>query len=116
MKDSRTRCWQALALFYAALLVVVCLLPSAALPNASVSDKTVHLLAYLGWVMVFKLAWPCLSHLRLWLAAFAFGVVIEGLQGLTPTRYFEGLDMLANGAGALLGILLLSGWQRLKGS
>jgi glycopeptide antibiotics resistance protein len=34
-----------------------------------------------------------------------FGIVIEGLQGLTPSRQPDVLDALANSAGVLLGWL-----------
>jgi len=43
------------------------------------------------------------QRVRLAIALIMFGIAIEGLQGLTPTRTPEFGDVLANTAGILIG-------------
>lgn len=47
-------------------------------------------------------------HLGAWRFSFAVGFFDELYQGLLPNRYFTIPDLLTNGAGAALGLLLLS--------
>ena len=66
-------------------------------------DKAVHLAVYAGltgwFAQIFR---HDLTRLLIVLAFVALGVAVEFLQGLTPSRRFEALDMLANASGALL--------------
>lgn len=49
---------------------------------------------------------PLRTRGGLWVALFALGALLEVLQwGFYPARYFEVADMLANGAGAAVGLL-----------
>jgi VanZ family protein len=80
----------------------------------AVNDKLLHtagFLAYMAWFGgVFERRF--LPGVALLLAAY--GLLIELLQGLTPIRQAEGLDLVADVAGILLGWLLsaagLSHW------
>ncbi|MDW5287329.1 VanZ family protein [Formosa sp. PL04] len=80
------------------------------------SDKVFHFLAYcllcLVWYMVFKhgYKWPLTKALlTTGLVSISFGVLIEYLQGsLTETRQFDVLDILANSAGVILMLLILT--------
>lgn len=75
------------------------------------ADKLKHFLAYcaLGvlwgtWLSQRPGAWA----VGLFAALFALGAGLEGVQwGFFPDRYFEVADMLANGLGAALGILVI---------
>ena len=70
-------------------------------------DKWGHLLAYavlMGWFVQLYQRRNMLLFYALFL--LMLGVVLEFLQGLTG-RYFEYADMLANGGGVALGLLLL---------
>lgn len=67
------------------------------------SDKLMHGVAYAGLMGWFaQLYKNDLARLILLLGLIGFGVSIELLQGLTPTRQFEFLDMVANASGVLL--------------
>lgn len=101
-------------------LYVVLLLLGSLLPLGSGvggHDKVNHLLGYAGLMGLLMWSLPRWPVWQSWLSVFGFGVLIEGLQGLTSWRFFEWGDMLANGIGALLVIPLAlaakHGWQRL---
>lgn len=86
------------------------LLPANDLPTPAFKgiDKLEHML---GYAMLSGYAVLLFERPRSrWLATLAvvgFGVLIEGAQGwLTTSREADGLDVLANSAGALLGQLL----------
>lgn len=71
--------------------------------SVMVHDKLLHLCAYaglMGWfAQIFR---HDLARVILALAFMVLGVGIEFLQGLTPNREFEVLDMVANSSGVLL--------------
>ena len=89
----------------AALVAAVIVLSLVSLPAGPVAahDKLVHLCVYAGltgwFAQVFR---HDLTRLALVAGFAALGVGVECLQGLTSSRQFEALDMLANGSGALL--------------
>lgn len=69
------------------------------------ADKLAHLAGY----AVLMAWWAQLVVARRWrlaLAVVLFGIAIEGLQALTPSRQADPLDMLANAGGVLLGWLV----------
>ena len=88
---------------------MVCAVVAASLVSIPASaafvlhDKAVHLAVYgglTGWfAQVFR---HDLARLGLLVGFVALGVGVEYLQGLTPSRRFEVLDMVANASGALL--------------
>lgn len=85
-------------------VAVVSLVPG---PDIGVSDKLSHLVTYFllaGWFSLLAtnritLGWTVI-------ALIAYGMLIELLQGMTAYRYPEWGDVLANGVGVLIGILL----------
>ena len=98
--------WLALWLFAVAVLVVVCLLPSADLPKLHVSDKIEHALAFAllsaSAVQLFERG-RALAAVALGL--LALGVGIEVAQGLlTTSRAMEGADVVADSVGILAGL------------
>ena len=93
------------------------LLSALATPPAgmgALNDKLVHGVGFLGFMLWFGGVFE--RRLLPWvaLALVAYGLLIEVLQSLTPTRQPEGLDLAADVAGILLGWLLsaagLSRW------
>lgn len=72
-----------------------------------VSDKFMHTVGYfvlMGWFMQLYAT----RKGRLFCTAFfiAMGITLEFLQGLGGVRYFEVNDMLANGLGVIIALLL----------
>jgi VanZ family protein len=87
-----------------ALTLVFSLGPSALDEGSSHADKLVHFAGY----AVLMFWWAQLVTQQRWklaLAVVLFGIAVEGLQGLTPTRQPDPLDALANSSGVLLGWL-----------
>jgi VanZ family protein len=87
-----------------ALTLVLSLGPPALDEGVRYGDKVSHLVGY----AVLMFWWAQLVVTRRWRLAAAvilFGIVVEGLQGLTPNRQPEVLDALANSCGVLLGWL-----------
>ncbi|MFC4550067.1 MULTISPECIES: VanZ family protein [Halorussus] len=80
--------------------------------RVSIWDKKLHFTAYAGFAYVLAYATADRGWTRtkrdgfVLLAAFAFGVSIELVQGALPARYFGLADVLAN----LLGACLVVPW------
>jgi VanZ family protein len=90
--------------FYAtaALVAVLSLVPSGALPPTSIGDKVEHVIAY----AVLGLLGAASSErgvMRVILGLAVFGVAIEMLQTFSPGRAPDPLDVVADIAGAGLG-------------
>ncbi|HEY4705995.1 MAG TPA: VanZ family protein [Thermodesulfobacteriota bacterium] len=103
--------WAPLAL-YAGLILLVSLEPSPAGLSGG-WDKLYHGLAYLGLAFLLMRALFVSGASRglaaaaaAFMAAAAYGGIIEFLQSLTETRTGELMDGLANGTGAAIGALL----------
>lgn len=97
---------------------VLVILYLATTPNpypvpASASDKLNHLIAFLELTLLTRLAWPEARALQYVPALLGFGVAIELLQATLPHRDFSIADMVADGAGILLGLLPWPGLNRL---
>lgn len=90
--------------FYAAstLVAVLSLVPSAALPPTSISDKVEHVIAY-AVLGLLGAASSERSVIRVILGLAVFGIAIELLQTFSPGRSPDLLDVLADIAGATLG-------------
>lgn len=84
-------------------------LPGSSLPSVTVSDKVVHVLAYMG--LSFLLAWALptrgknLTHLT-WAAgiAVAYSCLDELTQMLVPSRSCDILDIAADWVGIAIGL------------
>jgi VanZ family protein len=99
-----TRAWYSLGVLF---LLVVGLLSLVPVSGTGVSDKLSHLLTYFclaGWFSL--LAANRRSLIWVFAGLFAYGILIELLQGMTSYRTAEWGDLLANGIGAGAGVLL----------
>lgn len=97
--------WQTTGWLIVAAIVVLSLTPSQPhIGNFHMSDKLGHILAYtigMGW---FAALYPATRSRFGYAALFiGLGITMEFLQGLTPYRQFEWLDMLADTTGVALG-------------
>lgn len=111
------RLWQALLV---ALALAVCWLAFSPAPPPAADtgwDKANHTLAFGVLAVTAELAlWPWPR--RRWLTALgllAFGGFIELVQTQIPERTGEWPDLLADGSGIALGLLLVAALQRLAG-
>lgn len=100
------RLWLSIGVAGCAALLYMCLMPSPPkVVDVANVDKIEHFLAYLLLGLWFG-AILAPYYLRVFLGLVAFGVLIEILQGLTGYRDAQFGDAVADGAGALGGIVL----------
>ncbi len=83
----------------------------AVVKTAVFNDKLTHVVVYaglMGWfTQIFR---HDLTRLMFVFLLVGFGIGIEFLQALTPTRQFEVLDMIANSCGVILAWALAYTW------
>lgn len=105
VKDLR-RYWTAAGWVFIALVVCLSLVPKLPQPALALNDKLGHLLAY-AWLMLWfaQLRASFVARLLLLLGFSLMGLALEFLQGLTQSRHYDVIDMLANASGAALGWL-----------
>jgi VanZ family protein len=99
------RLWHAGGWIGVVLTLALSLMPPALEVSSGDSDKIMHLAGY----ALLTFWWAQLVTRQRWKLAVAvmlFGVLIEGLQGLTPDRQPDLFDALANTGGILLGWLI----------
>ncbi len=117
MTRARTARSVARALFVGAVVATVyaSLLPPADLPSAfGISDKLLHLVGYavLGALAVASgLRWPAAV-----ITVIALGLALEIAQGILGYRSFEWADLLADAAGASLGVAVATGLAHRTGA
>jgi len=98
--------WRALLALLLVLISCLALVPEAPPRLSTGWDKSNHALAFaaLGFCGVWALpAWP---RAALALALLAYGGAIEIAQGFVPPRKGDAVDLLADGAGIALGLVL----------
>jgi len=107
------------AILWTLLILFLCLMPAKEIPDVKVPlvDKWVHFVFFGG----FSFLWLCARPKRkfsylafIMMLSISFGAFIEYLQDIFASlgRSADGLDILADGIGGLLGILafyILSG-------
>lgn len=103
--------WRGLGWLGVAGLALLSLLPLPQIgPELPQGDKWGHLLAYASLTLYFaQWAVSRRQRARQALGLLALGAMLECLQGLTGYRRGDWLDLLANGAGVLLGASLALG-------
>jgi hypothetical protein len=83
----------------ALILLVLCILPTKDLPDPGTGDRFEHLAS---WFVLTTTGYVLAPNRRLAIPAFAvgYGLLIEILQGLTPTgRHADPLDLVADCVG-----------------
>ena len=98
------RVWWVFGWLSLIITLVVSLMPSPFNEGGAHTDKIVHLAGY-GVLMFWWAQLILQKRWRLAIAVVLFGMFIEWLQGFTPTRQTDALDVLANSTGMLLGWL-----------
>ncbi len=103
--------------FFSALLVVavLSLAPREAIPDTGISDKLGHFIAYSALSLLGLFAYPGKFGPR-WVVAglVLYGIGLEVLQILVPSRFFSMGDILANTLGVLLGYVLITLTRRVR--
>ena len=105
-----TRGWRVLAWAGALVVLTVSLIPDPAIvleapPN---SDKLVHAGMYGGLFALFSTAYRHWPPAALAVGLAGYGIVIEYLQMLTPTRFGSLADAIANCVGISIMLLIFN--------
>ena len=109
----RSKPWWRAALVLLLIVITWLALTPAPPPRADLGwDKLNHLAAFATLAVVAVLG-RCGSGWRVGGGLLAYGGLIEVLQSFTPTQVAEWPDLLADGVGIVLGLLLVAGGQRL---
>ena len=101
---------------FAVLLAVLMLMPGGAVPEVEGfdwADKLVHVALFLVLTVLLIRSCKAVARIRLPVitagaVALVYSVLLELLQGLIPGRFLDLGDLLANGAGVLVAVLLQS--------
>lgn len=93
------RAWQFLGWVGVAIALVASLWPGGFPLPVTLWDKLEHSSGYALMTLWFAGLYPRTKLWRVGIACFLLGVLIELLQGLTPTRTSDAADALANGVG-----------------
>ena len=72
-------------------------------------DKANHFIAFLTLYVTLSLGYPKLDLIKKALILLAFGIQIEVVQYFLPNREFSLLDVLADGVGIVMGIIVVRG-------
>ena len=99
--------WIAISMFILAAITLLSLYPLANLPQVPGSDKTHHFIAY--GALMFPVA---IRKPKYWLLIGLFFIVWSGVIELIQpyvNRYGEWLDLAANAAGIVCGIIVARG-------
>jgi len=90
------------------------LLPGQAVSAFAVRDKVLHAGAYFLLMVCFAGYHRPALYPAIAIALLAFGLGLDVLQLLTPTRSFDWYDVAANGLGVAVGLVLswglIGGW------
>jgi VanZ family protein len=108
------RTWLVAGLVLLAVGLVLAILPASSVMPVSVSDKFVHAATFLVLMLWFGGIFEARVAPFLVVTLSVYGLLIEMLQSLTPTRQADFMDLLADVAGVMLGWVLsgagLSRW------
>ena len=98
--------WLGAGLFLLDLGLYVALQPTTGFIPVSINDKLLHMGSFMAFMIWFGGVFEPRRTPVLALALSGYGLLIELLQMLTPTRQAEVMDLVADVAGVLLGWLL----------
>lgn len=108
------RSWLAAGLFLLVFGLVAALTSVPTAVPLAINDKLIHLLGLVSLMVWFGGVFQPRYAPLVALSLTAYGLLVELLQSLTVTRHAEGLDVVADIAGVLIGWLLsaagLSHW------
>ena len=90
------------------IITYMALTPAPGPIQEAVNDKLGHLAAFALLALLVHACWPHRDFdWRMILPLLAYGIAIECAQYFIPNRFFSLLDILADGTGILLYLLLL---------
>lgn len=108
----RTKLWRSVFFVAASIVLAGSLIDTGTSAVSGIDDKLQHLLAFAGLAATATLGFPRLSVWAILLPALlVYGLAIECIQWFLPWREFSLLDLAADAAGAVPGVLAAQTWQ-----
>lgn len=107
-----SRFWLWLGIAMLCVSMILALLPPGRPPPIGNFDKIVHLAAFAVFMTWFCGIYESRLAPRIAFMLISYGVLMELLQGLTPTRQPDVADLVADGIGILLGWTLCAAGLR----
>lgn len=99
--------WRVTLLFSLVVVMLVALLPAVGMMLFSGQDKLLHCITFAALFLLSKQSLPARGSLwSIYPGLIGYGVLMEGLQGLTGYRQMEALDLLADLTGLIVGHLV----------
>ena len=114
LKVHKIKVFRAAAVIWAMAVGFFSLLPSSHAVTSGLWDKLDHVIAFAVLAGLFRIAWQALAGGQVWLVATVYGGLIELGQMMSPGRYADVMDGLANALGACLGLTLVWLWGKKK--
>jgi VanZ family protein len=92
------------------LIIVAVLIPGSTIPNVNIIgfDKIVHVTMFFTWAAALHCDFPRTHYLKIIFLGLAFSVSTELLQLVAEDRSFDWYDMVADGIGLCVGLLMAS--------
>jgi len=91
---------------YVLLIAYFSLIPTEHETFKGIGDKWTHFITYLILFIIAKIVHTRFNYLTCAIACFIYSFIMECIQYFIPNRYFEGLDLLANSLGIILGMVI----------
>lgn len=102
------RLWRVLFTALLITVLVLALMPAVPRMPSLGWDKLNHAAAFAALAFAARFAFPSLPRANLWLslALLSLGGAIELVQALVPSRMADGIDLVADGLGIGVGLLV----------
>jgi VanZ family protein len=89
-------------------ILLLVLLPGSTIPNPKIVglDKVVHFTMFFAWITAVRYDFPSAKKWVLLLVGLGFGVLTEFFQLFVKDRSFDVLDLVTDGVGVIIGLIL----------
>lgn len=90
------------------LIIIAVLIPGSNIPDVEMIgvDKFVHIIMFASWAIALRFDWSLLKPWVVFVLGLLFSLLTEILQLFAEGRSFDLYDMIADGVGLTLGLLL----------
>ncbi|HEY0653159.1 MAG TPA: VanZ family protein [Chryseosolibacter sp.] len=97
-----------LTIIVSILIIIAVLIPGSNIPEVDMVgvDKFVHIAMFSAWAIAVRYDFPRIKPWIVFIFGVGFSLFTEILQLFIEGRSFDLYDMIADGAGLLLGLLL----------
>ena len=97
-----------LTLIVSVLIMIAVLIPGSKIPEVNVVgvDKLVHICMFSAWAVALRFDFHTLKPLRVFMFGMIFSVLTEVVQLFAEGRSFDVYDMVFDGIGLFIGLLI----------